>query len=139
MKKFIITVSTLLFLCLLLVFPKIALIGATRGLLLWFNTILPTLLPFLIISNLIMQFQITDCLTTFLYPTLGKLLRISKAGCYPMIIGMLSGYPVGAKACADLVKNKEISREEGQFLLCFCNNASPMFIISYITFQVIKK
>ena len=135
MKKLLTTCATLLFLSLLLIFPKIALAGAKSGLLLWFNTVLPTLLPFLIISNLIVQFRITDCLTSFLHPIVGKLFHISKSACYPMIIGMLSGYPVGAKACGDLVRNHEISREEGQFLLCFCNNASPMFILSFVTMQ----
>lgn len=139
MKKIIITAATLSFLALLLLFPTIALKGAKSGLLLWFETVLPTLLPFLIISNFIMQFRITDCLTSFLSPVVGKLLGISNAGCYPMLIGMLSGYPVGAKACSDLVKSGQISREEGQFLLCFCNNASPMFIISFITIQCLQR
>lgn len=135
MKKLLTTCATLLFLSLLLIFPKIALTGAKSGLLLWFNTVLPTLLPFLIISNLIVQFRITDCLTSFFHPIVGKLFHISKSACYPMIIGMLSGYPIGAKACGDLVRNHQISREEGQFLLCFCNNASPMFILSFVTMQ----
>lgn len=105
---------------------------------LWFQTVLPTLLPFMIISNLVVKLQVTDCLTSFFYPTLGRLLGISRAGCYPLIIGMLSGYPVGAKACADFVKSRKISQEEGQFLLCFCNNASPMFILNFVSTQCLK-
>lgn len=139
MKKIIITAATLSFLILLLLFPTITLKGAKNGLLLWFETVLPTLLPFLIVSNFMVQFRITDCLTSFLYPVAGKLFGISRAGCYPMLIGMLSGYPVGAKACADLVKDGQISKEEGQFLLCFCNNASPMFLISFIATQCLQR
>ncbi len=40
---------------------------------------------------------------------------------------------MGAKACADLVRTNKIELSEGQRILSFCNNASPMFIISYIT------
>lgn len=138
MKKFLISFCTISFLLLLLIFPTISLKGAKTGLMLWFQTVLPTLLPFMIVSNLIMQLRVTDCLTSFFYPTLGKLLGLSKPGCYPFLIGMLSGYPVGAKACADLIESNQISMEEGQYLLCFCNNASPMFVISFIAMQCLN-
>lgn len=134
-KRYFSSFLVILFLCLLLFFPKEAFAGGKSGLLLWFQTILPTLLPFLIVSNLMIQLNVTDLLCHFLYPFLKHLLPISQNGCYPILIGMLSGYPVGAKACADLVKNKKISRSEGQFLLSLCNNASPMFLISYVTLQ----
>lgn len=132
MKKLFTAFSTISFLLLLLVFPSAALKGAKSGLMLWFQTVLPTLLPFMIVSNLMMQLNVTNCLTSFLYPVIGKPLGLSKSGCYPFLIGMLSGYPVGAKACADLVASSQISLAEGQYLLCFCNNASPMFVISFI-------
>lgn len=133
MKKWLTSLITLLFFLLLLICPQTALTGAKTGLLLWFQTVLPTLLPFMIVSNLMVQFGVTDILSSIFYPILGKLLKISKSGCYPLIIGLLSGYPVGAKACADLVRQKKITCQEGQFLLCFCNSASPMFIISFVT------
>lgn len=138
MKKFLTTFTTISFLLLLLTFPSISLNGAKNGLMLWFQTVLPTLLPFMIVSNLMVQLQVTDCLTSFFYPVAGRFLGLSKPACYPFIIGMLSGYPVGAKACADLVKDYQITKEEGQFLLCFCNNASPMFIISFIASQCLS-
>lgn len=134
-KKYLKALLVLSFLLLLLLFPKASLAGAKSGLLLWFNTVFPTLLPFIIVSNLIIQLNVTDYISMILYPVLHKLLGISKNACYPVLIGMISGYPVGAKACSDLVMENKISKEEGQFLLCFCNNASPMFIISYVTIQ----
>lgn len=138
MKKFLLSVITLGFLLLLLVFPTTTLHGAKNGLTLWFQTVLPTLLPFMILSNLLIQFHITDTISSIFYPVAKRLLGISKKGCYPMVIGLLSGYPVGAKACADLVKSGDISRQEGQFLLCFCNNASPMFLLSFIAMQCLN-
>lgn len=134
-KRYFSSFLVILFLCLLLFFPKEALAGGKSGLLLWFQTILPTLLPFLIVSNLMIQLNVTDLLCRFLYPFLRHLLPISQNGCYPILIGLLSGYPVGAKACADLVKSKKIPKSEGQFLLSLCNNASPMFLISYVALQ----
>ena len=39
----------------LLFFPQISLEASKTGLLLWFDTILPTLLPFLVLSQLILK------------------------------------------------------------------------------------
>jgi sporulation integral membrane protein YlbJ len=131
-KKLFTKVGIVLFLALILIFPAASYQGAKRGLLLWFNTVLPTLLPFIIISNLIIKLQIHKSLSKMLYPLFHLLFGVSKGGCYPILIGFLSGYPVGAKSTADLVANNSIKEEEGQFLLSLCNNVSPMFVMSYI-------
>lgn len=133
--KYITIFSVLLLFMLLFLCPLSALTGAKNGLLLWFQTILPALLPFAIISKVMIQLDITNYLTTLFYPIFKRLFSISKYGCYPVIIGMLCGYPMGAKACADLIKSGKLEVSEAQRILAFCNNASPMFILSYITIQ----
>lgn len=122
----------LLFLIIMLIFSEAAFRGASLGLLLWFQNVLPTLLPFIILSNLIIRLDISKQISKVFYPFLGKLFRISREGCYPIVIGFLSGLPMGAKSSADLVLEHRISPKEGQFLFTMCNNASPMFIIGYI-------
>lgn len=139
MKKHKLTVLLLLSLLLcFFFFPSICFSGAKNGLTLWLYTIIPSLLPFLIVSNLILHLNLLPCLTPILAPIFQKLFSVSKTGCYPILIGLLSGYPMGAKACADLVRNGEISKKEGQYLLSFVNNASPMFITSFIATQCLK-
>ncbi|BCK00287.1 hypothetical protein [Anaerocolumna chitinilytica] len=107
--------------------------------LLWFNTLLPTLLPFMILSNLIVQMKISVLLSRILYPIFHRIFRVSKNGCYPVLIGFLSGIPVGAKTTSDMIKRGELSVEEGQYLLGLCNNASPMFIMSYISLTQLNR
>lgn len=131
-KRLLSRVGILVFLAFLLLFPTSSLNGAKAGLLLWFNTLLPTLLPFIIVSNLIVRLKITRPLSKVLYPIFHKLFGVSYGGCYPVLMGMLSGMPVGAKSIGDMVSNNSLSTKEGQFLLGFCNNASPMFIMGYI-------
>jgi sporulation integral membrane protein YlbJ len=131
-KKLFTKAGIVLFLAIILLFPAASYQGAKKGLLLWFNTILPTLLPFIIISNLIIKLQIHKSLSKLFYPIFHLLFGVSEGGCYPILIGFLSGYPVGAKSTADLVTNGIIDEEEGQFLLSLCNNVSPMFVMSYI-------
>lgn len=107
-------------LLLLFLFPAAVLAGAKSGLSLWFQIVLPTLLPFLIVTNLCMELRIPELLPPSLYPA---------------FVGLLSGYPVGAKACADLCLSGQLQPIEGQFFLSFCNNASPMFVLNYLFLQ----
>ncbi|RDY32748.1 transporter [Lachnotalea glycerini] len=99
---------------------------------LWFNVIIPNLLPFMILSNLIISLNAASYITFLFAPFLKFLFGISKDGCYAVITGFLCGYPMGAKITADLVTSHKISRSEGIYLLSFCNNVSPIFIINYI-------
>lgn len=115
-----------------ILFPGIVCEGAKRGLLLWFDTVLPALLPFMILSNFLIRQNITESISYIMSPVFTKVFGLSKAGCYPAVIGFLSGYPIGAKAAAQLYQENMISREEAQYLLTFCNNASPMFLLEYI-------
>ncbi|HWT75209.1 MAG TPA: transporter, partial [Mobilitalea sp.] len=128
----------LLFLIVMLVYSDAAFRGASSGLLLWFHNVLPTLLPFIIVSNLIVRLNISKQICKVFHPFLGRIFHISSEGCYPIIIGFLSGLPMGAKTSADLVIEGRISHKEGQFLFTMCNNASPMFIIGYIAITQLR-
>lgn len=132
-KKKLITLCTFFFLVLLFLFPKTSFESAKSGLLLWFNTVLPTLLPFSILSNFMIFFKIAPYVSQIFAPILCPLLRISKNACYPVILGMLSGYPLGAKTCNDFVEEHLISKKEGNNLILLCNNASPMFLTYYVS------
>lgn len=131
-KSRLLKLSLLAFLASILLFPSLAFAGAKNGLLLWWDTLLPTLLPFMIISGLIIRLRITKALSHLFYPLFRNLLPISQEGSYPIFIGFLAGYPVGAKTTADLLDQKSISLQEGQLLCSLTNNASPMFVLSYI-------
>ena len=81
----------------ILVYPAEALKAAREGLNLWLNVMIPKLLPFLILTGILVQ---TDQISRLLAP-LKKLwkivLGISPAGAYAVLVGMLCGYPMGAK------------------------------------------
>lgn len=130
--------SILLFFILMFSFPYASYKGASSGLLLWFQTLLPTLLPFIIVSNMMIMLNIAGKISRILYPLLGKLFFVSPDGCYPILIGFLSGIPMGAKSTADLTEAGKIDLNEGNFLLCMCNNASPIFIMNYIASNQLK-
>ncbi len=101
----------------LITMPEICIEGARNGLLLWFETILPTLFPFFIISRLIIELKLCP----------RKLLPF-----YPIFVGLLSGYPTGALTISSMYSQKQLSKHTAENLLVLCNNASPAFLISYV-------
>lgn len=113
-------------------FPETVCQGAKTGLLLWFQTVLPALLPFMIVSGFFVKKNVTDAINKVTAPLFTRIFCISKNASYPALIGMLSGYPIGAKTVAQMYAAKQLDKEEAQYLLCFCNNASPMFLIEFI-------
>lgn len=138
MRQTIFKSGMLCFLCLLLFFPVPALSGAKEGLLLWFNQVLPSLLPFLILSTLFLSTGLSDQLAKRLAPVLSPLFGCSPAGCYAIIIGLLAGLPVGAKTIASLTFSGKITKKEGEYLLPLCNNLSPLFLLGYISVSVLN-
>ncbi len=131
--------SILLFLCCLFLFPTAALSGAKNGLLLWFNQVMPSLLPFLILSALLLSTGLSDSIAKRLAPVLSPIFRCSPSGCYAIVIGLLSGLPVGAKTIAPLMESGRITKKEGQYLLPLCNNPSPLFLLGFISVSVLHQ
>lgn len=132
-NRILVRCGLFLFLILVITQPICALNGAKIGLLLWFNTVLPTLLPFIILSNFIIRFQVTDYICKIFSPVFKRVFRISDIGCYPIIIGILSGYPMGAKTCSDLIKEGLLDKEEGQYIMILVGNASFIFLTSFLS------
>ena len=116
----------------MLLFPSEVFEGAKSGLLLWFLTVLPTLFPFLLISRLLLDSCACSLLNNLLAPVISRLFGISAQGSFAFIVGFLCGYPMGAKITADLFHARQISKAEASYLLSFCNNTSPAFLIHYI-------
>lgn len=135
MKKKLFLCFIFAFFLLLLCFPKEALEGSTNGLLLWFHTVLPTLLPFIILTNFIVKLDSVHILCRFFTPICKRLFHVGSYGCYAMLTGFLCGYPMGAKIIADLLREGKLSTAEGNYLLGICNNASPMFFLGYVITQ----
>ena len=132
MKQYSYMIIMIVLFVAMLCFPQATFSGATSGLLLWFQIILPTLLPFIILSNLLIHTNSVYYISNIIKPFIQKVFSISDQACYAVFVGFLCGYPMGAKVVADLINTNRITRTEGQYLLSFCNNTSPMFIISYI-------
>lgn len=105
---------------------KTALIGAQEGLQLCLNTLVPTLLPFFFLSN-ILTGSLMGRKIPILRP-LGRLCRIPEGAEYILLTGFLGGYPLGAQCISQACENGSLSRRDGRRMLAFCNNCGPAFL-----------
>ncbi len=91
--------------------------GANIGLELWYSSVLPSILPFMIITSLLLQ-QIPN-----------------KNICF---LGLLCGLPIGANLIRQQLTGQHLSLSKANILLCICNITSPMFISGYILHQTLN-
>lgn len=129
---YIIPILVAIFNIIIIMTPNLVISSAKNGLLLWFNNIVPAILPFLIGTNLLIKLGFIDFLGNLLQPFMKKFFNISGNGAFPLILGMFSGYPIGAKITCELLENEKISKIEAQRLISFTNNSGPLFIIGTV-------
>lgn len=138
MIKKILSLSPILLFILAITNNKIIYDGVVSAIKLILFTVIPTLFPFILLSDVMVNLNTTDSIAFILTP-LTKFFRISQSCGYAISTGLLCGYPIGAKSCADLVKAGKISISEGNYLLSFVNNASPAFLSSYIVVRLLHE
>lgn len=139
MKKIIYPFILSLLTIYILVFPAKAIEAASFGLVLWYQKMLPTLLPFAILSYIFIHSGILDSIAGVVHKIIKWFVPVSKAGIYPLFAGFLFGFPLGSKITSELVMTGRMSREEGERLFCICNNISPLFIGSFILHSMLKR
>ena len=119
----------------MLIFPQAVFSGAEEGLLLWFQIIFPTLFPFLVVTSLLLSSGGLNLITRLFGGLFRRIFRVTQNGAFAVLAGFLCGYPMGAKVTADLLRAEKISDREARYLLSFCNNTSPVFIINFIVWK----
>ncbi len=116
----------------MLLFPKKVLADSLAGLDLWFHTVLPSLLPFMILSNVLIGANVVSQLMRPFSGFFRHVLGLSPEGGYAWLLGLFCGFPMGARLTGDMYRQHRISREEAVYLLTFANQSSPMFLSTYI-------
>lgn len=125
----------IMFLCFtlgLLIFSRTNLPAVKSGLALWANSVVPSLFPFFVATELLMHTNIISQLGILLNRYMKPIFNVRGEGAFAFIMGIISGYPVGAKIASNFRKNNICSKEECERLLSFTNNSGPLFIIGSV-------
>ncbi len=109
---------------------KTALYGASEGMELCLRTVIPTMLPFFVLS-LLLTGSLAGSNIPLLRP-IGKLCSIPRGGEVLFLVGILGGYPTGAQGVAHAYESGQIDRNAARRLLGFCSNAGPAFLFGIV-------
>ena len=130
--------STVLFFCLLvcavslLLYPVPAMEAVSEGLYLCFETVIPSLFPFLVISSLLTALFPRALLQRRCSPITRRLFRLDGEAAAVLALGFCGGYPVGVRTTVTLYRSGVLSRSDAEHLLAFSNNSGPGFILGVV-------
>lgn len=96
------------------------------------RALIPTIFPFLIISDLLLRCSATRRVLFLCGRPFARLLKVSPHGASAFLIGAVFGFPMGAKAIVSYYRDGLVEKEEGERLLLYAGNASPFFLIGSV-------
>ncbi|MBQ8638067.1 MAG: hypothetical protein IJ468_02735 [Lachnospiraceae bacterium] len=117
------------FFLLLLSNPSVSIAAASEGLTIWYSQVVPSLFPSMILTS----FLVSTNLFFALFSRLPHISSIPFSRLLPVISGMICGYPMGAKTCADLYRIGQLSPDEVGILNRYVHCPSPMFLIGFVS------
>ena len=112
--------------------PDVAIEYMGRGLSLCARTVIPSLFPFMVISELMVRSGAGESLGRLFSRPMRYLFGLSGAGCTAVVLGSLCGFPVGARTAVALYDRNAISRRECEHLLTYCNCPSSAFLVTAV-------
>lgn len=116
----------------LLIFPEEASKAAEKSISVCLHTLIPSLFPFFVLSSLSVSLGLSEHIGKVFSRFMRPLFKCSKKTASPFLLGLLSGFPIGAVTSVNLYKNGEISRGDCGKALSFSNNPSAGFIVSVV-------
>lgn len=112
------------------------------------KSILPALLPFLILNQLVIRLGLIDLLAYILQFISYPLFRISGKGASIIIIGLLNGFPSTAIFTSIMLKEKQLEKKEAQrlvnciffpsisFLFAIINSNLNSYLFTYLVLSI---
>lgn len=116
----------------LVLWPSEAAEAVREGLKLCGNVIIPALFPFFLLSSLVVELGLSRYLGKLLSPVMYPLFRVNGSCGTALALGVVGGYPVGARTAIQLYQSGQCSKTEAERLLAFCNNCGPAFILGVV-------
>ncbi len=103
-----------------------------RGLSLCARTVIPSLFPFMVISELLVQSGAGEAFGRLFSHLMRWVFGLSGAGVSALLLGSMCGFPVGARTAVSLYDRNLISKSECEHLLTFTSNPSSAFLITAV-------
>lgn len=96
------------------------------------NNLFPSLFPFMILSNILMEYGFVDIASELLKPIMNKLFKSHEYGSFVLILSIISGTPSNSKYINELLNKNMINEYDATKLLLFTHFVNPLFVINTI-------
>lgn len=141
MKKYsnlIIVMITFIILILILFNKEIVSNTIITSFYIWFNTLVPSMLPMFILSDILINYNFISFIPDKITNIISKIFNISKEAVLVLFISLIAGFPSNGTAIKTSYDLKLISKEEASHLLLFTHFANPLFILQTIGIFYLK-
>ncbi len=128
----LLTACAIIFIIWLVRYPQAVYLASHRGLKAWWEIVFPALLPFFIGTELLVGFGVVRFMGVLLEPVMRPLFNLPGAASFVLAVGYTSGFPIGSIVTTGLRKDGLVTRTEGERLMSFTNNASPLFMLAAV-------
>jgi len=132
MRDAVFAIGILGMLAALVLLPEQSVEAARGGVELCVNVILPSLFPFFVLSTLSVELGLIEYAGRLMQKVMYPLFRVNGACAGAFVLGIVGGYPVGARTVISLYESGQCSRTEAERMLSFCNNSGPAFILGVV-------
>jgi sporulation integral membrane protein YlbJ len=124
--------TMLLLTIMLIVFSEHGYHATVGALKLFFEVVFPSLLPFFILSDVLLSTGMVHYLGVWFEPLMRPLFNVPGVGSFVFSMGLAAGYPMDAVLTAKFRKQGLCTKTEGERLLAFSNSADPLFIFGAV-------
>lgn len=102
------------------------------------NNLFPSLIPFMLLSNILINYDFVNDISDILNKVMTKLFKVNKNCSFAFIMSILSGTPSNSKYIKDLYDNNLISIEDARKCLNFCHFTNPIFVLGTIGYTFLQ-
>ncbi len=125
-------VFALFFLLLMLKNATLSMEYIRKGLTICARTVVPSVFPFMVLSEILLSCPVGAADLSFLDAPCRKLLSLPKSGLLAVALGLLCGFPIGARCAADGYEKGQLTKEEAERTIALSSNPSPAFLLGAV-------
>ena len=112
--------------------PSKYMLSVSNGLIVWATAVVPALLPFFVLSKLLIELDFFDRFCKYISPITQKLFKAPAIAGYIFLISIVSGYPVGAKLLQEYHKNGILTQNQCKKISTFTSTSGPLFVLGTV-------
>ena len=125
-------ITTGLVLAVLLIFPTECRNGATNGMYLCIQVLIPSLFPFILLSGFVAKSGLATKIPKGITGIISATFGVSGCGCAVIFLSLIGGYPVGATTIKVMHKEGLLTDKDAERLCMFCVASGPGFLVTYL-------